>query len=64
MNPPDMPVERARTLAEIVGQRRAVPNVIAVVLGGSYAFGLARRDSDIDLGVSYCEATRLAKMLV
>jgi len=42
-------------LAEIVDRLRAVPNVIAVVLGGSYASGLARPDSDIDVGLYYRE---------
>ena len=35
---------------------RAVPSVVAVVLGGSYARGLARSDSDIDIGIYYREA--------
>lgn len=57
MNPPsEIPVEKARTLGEIVDRLRQVPNVIAVVLGGSYASGLARDDSDIDIGVYYREA--------
>ncbi len=49
-------MEKARTLGQIVDRLRVVPNVIAVVLGGSYASGLARRDSDIDVGVYYREA--------
>lgn len=53
---PHIPVEKARTLEAIVDRLRVVPNVIAVVLGGSYASGLARRDSDIDVGVYYREA--------
>jgi predicted nucleotidyltransferase len=36
-----------------------VPGVQGVVLGGSYARGLARVDSDIDLGVYYSDASPL-----
>ena len=58
MNPqPDIPEEKARTLGKLVDLLGVVPNVIAVVLGGSYASGLARSDSDIDLGIYYREAT-------
>ena len=52
---PHIPVEKARTLGAMVDRLRVVPNVVAVVLGGSYASGLARRDSDIDVGVYYRE---------
>ena len=38
---------------------RNVPNVIAVVLGGSYARGFARPDSDIDIGIYYREGITL-----
>lgn len=55
--PPDIPVDKAGTLREIVDRLRVVPNVIAVVLGGSYASGLAQCDSDIDVGVYYRAAT-------
>jgi hypothetical protein len=55
--PPDIPVEKARTLGEIADRLRVVPNVIAIVLGGSYASGLAQRDSDIDVGIYYRETT-------
>jgi predicted nucleotidyltransferase len=58
--PPDLPSDKARALADIVERLRVMPNVIAVVLGGSYASGLARRDSDIDIGVYYREAAPFA----
>jgi hypothetical protein len=32
---------------------RGVPNVVAIVLGGSYASGLAQAESDIDIGLYY-----------
>jgi predicted nucleotidyltransferase len=37
-----------------------VQGVQAVVLGGSHARGIARPDSDLDLGLYYCEATPFA----
>ena len=40
-------------LSEIVHRLRTVQGVQAVVLGGSYAAGAARNDSDIDLGLYY-----------
>jgi uncharacterized protein DUF4037/nucleotidyltransferase-like protein len=52
-----MPAEKLRTLNVIVDRVRSVPNVVAVVLGGSYAGGLARSDSDIDIGLYYRDAS-------
>lgn len=58
MNPPShIPVEKARTLTEVVDRLRTVPNIVAVVLGGSHASGLARPDSDIDIGLYYRETS-------
>src|SRR5262249_58337862 len=34
---------------------RHVPNIAAIALGGSYARGFARPDSDIDIGIYYHE---------
>jgi hypothetical protein len=53
----NMPDEKVQTLNVIVETLRSVPNVVAVVLGGSYARGLARTDSDMDVGIYYREAT-------
>jgi Nucleotidyltransferase domain/Domain of unknown function (DUF4037) len=52
-----MPAEKLRMLNTIVEAFQQVPNVTAVVLGGSYARGLARPDSDIDIGLYYREAS-------
>lgn len=52
-----MPAEKQRTLEDIVERLRSVPNVVAVVLGGSYARGLARPDSDVDIGLCYREGS-------
>ena len=34
-----------------------IPNMVAVVLGGSYASGLPRSDSDVDIGLYYRQAS-------
>jgi len=53
----NLPAEKLGTLNAIVGALQNVPNVVAVVLGGSYARGLARPDSDIDIGIYYRQAS-------
>jgi hypothetical protein len=58
MNPLEsLPLAKLRTLNEVLDHLRLVPNLAAIVLGGSYASGLARPDSDIDLGLYYREAS-------
>ncbi|HHY58427.1 MAG TPA: nucleotidyltransferase domain-containing protein [Chloroflexi bacterium] len=49
--------DKQHTVIEIVEALAATPGVAAVVLGGSYARGVARPDSDVDLGVYYDPAT-------
>lgn len=46
-------VELPRHIARIAEDLAAVPGAVAVVLGGSRAIGVAREDSDWDLGVYY-----------
>lgn len=50
-----IPTEKRRTLDEITERLRHVPNLAAIVLGGSLARGLARSDSDMDIGLYYRE---------
>ena len=50
---PSFPLPAGFPLNEIVGQLREVRGVVAVVLGGSWAAGRARPDSDVDLGIYY-----------
>ncbi len=48
---------QADLVAELISAVALIPGVEAVALGGSRARGLARPDSDVDLGVYYFEAT-------
>lgn len=48
-----LPVEKRTTLAAIVEALAALPGMVAVGLGGSYARGAAHADSDVDLGLYY-----------
>jgi predicted nucleotidyltransferase len=52
-----MPPQKLATVETIAEAFRSAPNVVAVVLGGSYARGLARPDSDIDIGLYYREVS-------
>ena len=51
--PLDMPSEKLRTLRSSVEARQDVTNLDSVVLGGSYTRGVARAESDIDIGLYY-----------
>jgi predicted nucleotidyltransferase len=44
------PLQLAQRVADLLG---SIPGVVAVVLGGSWARGHGRRDSDLDLGIYY-----------
>jgi hypothetical protein len=55
--PPNLPDEKLRALNEFVAALREIPNMVAIVLGGSFASGLARPHSDIDIGLYYREAS-------
>ncbi len=46
-----------QTISSLVDQLATIEGVAAVALGGSYARGLARPDSDIDLGLFYSAAS-------
>lgn len=48
-----LPVDKRRTVLDLVDALATAPGVAAVVLGGSYARGTARPDSDVDLGLYY-----------
>jgi hypothetical protein len=55
--PLNMPAEKLRTLKAFAEALQNVSNMVAIVLGGSYARGFARPDSDIDIGLYYREAS-------
>lgn len=56
----NIPVDKLETLNAITDALQKVSNVVAVVLGGSYARDFARPDSDIDIGIYYREASPLS----
>jgi hypothetical protein len=70
-DPPILDPQRAALLAQLVQELAALPGVVAIVLGGSYAAGAARPDSDLDIGLYYCaedpfrvrEVRRVAEMV-
>jgi len=49
----NIPSDKLGMLKTITEALQNVPNVSAIVLGGSYARGFARPDSDIDIGIYY-----------
>ncbi len=53
--PQNMAADTVRALTAITEDLQNVPDIVAVVPGGSYARGLARPDSDIDIGLYYRE---------
>jgi hypothetical protein len=55
-----LPVEKRALLEQLVGALRRVAGMQAIVLGGSYARGVQRADSDLDLGLYYDEAAPFA----
>src|SRR5215472_12530046 len=62
--PLNMSAEKLGMLRAIAEALQNVPNVVAVVLGGSYASGFARGGSDIDIGIYYREASPFSAALV
>lgn len=53
----DLPTPKPALIAGLVEQLATIPGMVAVVLGGSYARGAGRPDSDVDLGLYYREAS-------
>ena len=58
--PLTLPPEKISLLHQITQTLRNLPNLIALVLGGSYANGLARPGSDLDVGLYYRQASPLS----
>ncbi|MBY0504840.1 MAG: nucleotidyltransferase domain-containing protein [Bryobacteraceae bacterium] len=55
-----MPQEKEEVLYAAVQALQGVSNVVAIVLGGSYARGVAVASSDLDIGIYYRAAAPLA----
>jgi predicted nucleotidyltransferase len=55
MLPVPLPDERQPILDQIVDRFKSVRGIQALVLGGSFARGVARIDSDLDIGIYYAE---------
>src|SRR4051812_45017466 len=58
--PNTIPPEKRTLLQETLDKLRAVKGIAAVVLGGSYATGAQRPDSDLDLGLYYRDQSPFA----
>jgi predicted nucleotidyltransferase len=50
-------MDKDKFIQSIVEELKKIPNITAIVIGGSYANGTNRPDSDIDLGLYYKEAS-------
>jgi hypothetical protein len=50
---PNVPAAKRELLEQLVEQLGAVPGMVALVLGGSYASGTAHAASDLDVGLYY-----------
>jgi predicted nucleotidyltransferase len=53
--PKNIPVEKRLVLTDLIQRLAEVKGIQAIVLGGSYARGLERPDSDMDMGIYYYE---------
>jgi hypothetical protein len=51
--PETLPADKRNIIHQLVNALAETSGVVAVVLGGSYALGAARPDSDVDLGLYY-----------
>ncbi len=56
----ELPAEKRAVLEDTVAALLAVPGVLAIGLGGSFARGTQRPDSDLDVGIYYSEQAPFA----
>jgi predicted nucleotidyltransferase len=69
--PETIALPKQELLRGLVDELKALPGVVAVVLGGSYACGTQHKDSDLDIAIYYeqerpfaiCEIRRIATAL-
>lgn len=57
---PEIPLPKAALLDQMAAALCAVPDVVAIALGGSHARGTFGPDSDLDIGLYYREASPFA----
>lgn len=50
-----LPDRKQKLLNDITDELKRVDGVKAIVLGGSYAIGMATENSDLDIGIYYSE---------
>ncbi|WP_338226128.1 nucleotidyltransferase domain-containing protein [Algoriphagus confluentis] len=50
-----LPDDKKKLLEDITNELKQVDGVKAIVLGGSYAIGMATKSSDLDIGIYYSE---------
>lgn len=58
--PANVPAEKQLLLRQLVAELQCIPGICAVVLGGSYARGAERPNSDLDVGLYYHAAAPFA----
>ena len=56
----NLPSQKQQLLEQALSLLQPIPGVQAIVLGGSYARGTARPDSDLDIGIYYSETAPFA----
>jgi predicted nucleotidyltransferase len=54
----DLDSQKLRFLEQFVSALSGIPGIAAIALGGSYARGTARPDSDMDIGLYYSERAK------
>jgi hypothetical protein len=55
--PTNIPENKAKLLQQVIERLSSIPNLEAIVLGGSYASGTQNAGSDLDIGLYYFETT-------
>src|SRR4051812_48894539 len=51
----NLPKHKQNLLGNVIGELKRIAGVKAIVLGGSYATGMATDNSDLDIGIYYSD---------